>query len=65
MKLIRVGGELEVLGRNEAVRVLLRKHRQITIAQSVCEETEIQASLRRAKEYVRGKLAKYGVPLEG
>ena len=64
MKLVSICGDLRVLGKNEAIRLLLLKHKRIEQALRVCEEPRIQATLRRAQEFVRGKLAEYGVPLE-
>ena len=64
MKLVRISGDLRVLGRNEAIRLLLMKHRRIEQAMRVCEEPQILGALRRGREFVRGKLAEYGVPLE-
>lgn len=64
MQLCRIAGELHVLGKNEAVRLLLEKHRHIELAMRVCQEPRVVASLERARQFVRWKMAEYGIPLE-
>jgi hypothetical protein len=65
MKFVSVSGDLRVLGKNEAIRLLVEKHRRTEIALRVCEESQVRQSLERGREFLRGKLAEYlGVPLE-